>query len=265
MFDYCRGGGCDRHGSPSWKRPWPGWKRRLAEQLAARDARIAELERLLEESRRGGKRQAAPFSKGEPSQSPARPGRKRGKGHGRHGHRRALGDPDRTVEAPLPGCCPDCGGAVVLDRVAEQWQVDLPERPAPVVTRFDVAVGHCSGCGRRVQGRHPEQASEALGAAGSQVGPVAKGWAAWLHYGLGLSFAKCAALLARLGIDVTAGALCQAAQTTGTALVPVHAEIVRRINDSPAVVMDETGWRVGGLSALAVGRHLCRGDRLPRR
>ena len=57
--------------------------------------------------------------------------------------------------------------------------------------------------------------SDTLGAAGSQVGPVAKGWAAWLHYGLGLSFAKCAALLARLGIDVTAGALCQAAQTTG--------------------------------------------------
>ncbi len=222
---------------------------RLEEQLAARDARIAELEKLLEESRRSGKRQAAPFSKGDPAELPARPGRKRGEGHGRHGHRRALRDPDRTLEAPLPGCCPDCGGAVVLDRVAEQWQIDVPERPAVVVTRFDVAVGHCAGCGRRVQGRHREQASEALGAAGSQVGPVAKGWAAWLHYGLGLSFAKCAALLARLGIDVTAGALCQAAQTTGTALVPVHAEIVRRINDSPAVVMDETGWRVGGHGA----------------
>ena len=221
----------------------------MAEQISARDARIAELERLLEDSRRGGKRQAAPFSKGEPSESPARPGRKRGKGHGRHGHRRALCDPDRVLDVPLPGCCPDCGGAVVVDRVAEQWQVDLPERPAVVVTRFDVAVGHCTGCGRRVQGRHPEQTSETLGAAASQVGPVAKGWAAWLHYGLGLSFAKCAALLARLGIDVTAGALCQAAQTTGTALVPVHAEIVRRINDSPAVVMDETGWRVGGHGA----------------
>jgi transposase len=222
---------------------------RLEEQLAARDARIAELEQLLEESRRSGKRQAAPFSKGEPAEEPGRPGRRRGKGHGRHGHRRALRDPDRVVDAPLPGCCPDCGGVVVLDRIAEQWQIDLPPQSAAVVTRFDVAVGHCGGCGRRVQGRHGEQASDALGAAGSQVGPVAKGWAAWLHYGLGLSFVKCSALLARLGIDVTAGALCQAAQTTGTALVPVHAEIVRRINDSPAVVMDETGWRVGGRGA----------------
>jgi uncharacterized coiled-coil protein SlyX len=40
--------------------------RRLAEQelrLAERDVRIAELEQLLGESRRGGKRQAAPFPK----------------------------------------------------------------------------------------------------------------------------------------------------------------------------------------------------------
>lgn len=221
----------------------------MAEQVAARDGRIAELERLLEESRRSGKRQAAPFSKGDPSESPARPGRKRGEGHGRHGHRQALSNADRVVAAPLPACCPGCGGDVVMDRVAEQWQVDVPVRPAAVVTRFDVAVGHCAGCGRRVQGRHVEQTSDALGAAGSQVGPVVKGWAAWLHYGLGLSFGKCAQLLGRLGVDVTAGALCSAAQTTATALVPVHAEIVRRINDSPTVVMDETGWRVGGHSA----------------
>ena len=172
---------------------------------------------------------------------------------------------DRVVEASLPGCCPDCGGVVTLDRVVAQWQVDLPEQSAAVVTRFDIAVGHCAGCGRRVQGRHRDQTSDALGAAGSQVGPRAKGWAAWLHYGLGLSFAKCARLLGRLGIDVTAGALCQAAQATGTALVPVLQEVVRRINDSPAVVMDETGWQRRRPQRLAVGRHLCRGHRLQRR
>jgi hypothetical protein len=71
-------------------------------------------------------------------------------------------------------------------------------------------------------------------------------FAAWLHYGLGLSFAKCATALGRLGIGVTAGALCSGAQRTGTALVPVHAEICRRINGAPAVVMNETGWREGG-------------------
>lgn len=156
--------------------------------------------------------------------------------------------PDRVLDAPVPGCCPHCGGDVEAERTEDQWQVDLPDA-RPSVTRFRVEVGRCRSCRRRVQGRHPEQASDALGAAASQVGPVAKAWAAWLHYGLGLSFAKCAQLLARLGIDVTAGALCQAAQSTGTDLVPVHTDIVRRVNDAEMVVMDETGWRVGGRSA----------------
>ena len=36
--------------------------------------------------------------------------------------------------APAPTSCPDCGGAVALDRVASQYQEDLPEvRPPPIV------------------------------------------------------------------------------------------------------------------------------------
>ncbi|MGH7418127.1 MAG: IS66 family transposase, partial [Candidatus Rokuibacteriota bacterium] len=207
------------------------------------------MEKLLEESRRSGKRQSAPFSKGRSSEDPARPGRKSGDDHGRHGHRAApVAPPDRELEAPLPGCCPDCGGDVELEREDEQFQVDLPPI-RPVTTRFRVQVGRCTKCRRRLQGRHPEQTSDALGAAGSQVGPQAKSWGHWAHYGLGLSFGKCAQLLGRLGVNVTTGALCQAAQSTGTALVPVHAEIVRRLNASPVVTADETGWRVGGRSA----------------
>ena len=92
---------------------------KLIDVVSARDARIAELEKLLEDSRRSGKRQAAPFSKGQPNDEPARPGRKPGDAHGRHGHRMAPVDPDRTVEALLPACCPHCGANVELDRVAD--------------------------------------------------------------------------------------------------------------------------------------------------
>jgi Transposase IS66 family. len=218
----------------------------LNESLSTRDLRIAELEKLLEESRRSGKRQSAPFSKGGRSEDPAKPGRKSGKEHGRHGHRQAPAGPvDRELEAPLPECCPGCGGDLEVEREEHQFQVDLPPI-SPVVTRFTVLVGRCRTCRRRVQGRHPEQTSDALGAAGSQVGPLAKAWAHYLHYSLGLSFEKCAVLLRRLGIEVTAGALCQAAQSTGTALVPIQAEIMARLNGSPVVTADETGWRVGG-------------------
>lgn len=217
----------------------------LREAVAVRDQRIVELEKSLDEARRAGKRQAAPFAKGEPKDEPARPGRRSGKRHGRHGHRMAPGRADRELTAPLPDACPHCGGEVEHLRDAEQWQLELPD-PRPVTTRFVIGVGRCRGCGSRVQGRHPEQASDALGAAGSQLGPTAKAFAAWLHYGLGLSFAKCAQVLHRFGVPVTAGALCSGAQRTGAALVPVHAEIRRRIGSGPMVVMDETGWRVGG-------------------
>jgi transposase len=146
----------------------------------------------------------------------------------------------------------------VHERDAEQRQVDLPPM-RPVVTRFRVGIGRCAGCGRRVQDRHPDQASDALGAAGSQVGPVAKAWSLWRHYELGLSFGKCARLLRRLGIEVTAGALSQAAQATGTALVPAHQDLVARATGSDVVVVDETGWRIGGSSAwlwVATNEHL---------
>jgi transposase len=221
----------------------------LIEALNGRDARIAELEKLLDDSRRSGKRQAAPFSKGAPTEEPKRPGRSSGKDHGQHGHRMApTGPVDRQLDAPLPLCCPDCGGDVVHERDEEQFHTELPDI-TPVVTRFTIGVGRCRNCKKRVQGRHPEQTSDALGAASSQIGPHAKGLATWLHYALGLSFVKSAKVVSHLGVLVTAGALCSGAQTTGTDLVPTQNKIIEHLNGSSMVVMDETGWRVEALSA----------------
>ena len=222
----------------------------LRDEIREKDERIRALEEALEAAQRAGKRQSAPFSKGGPKEGPRDPGRKPGDAHGRHGHRMApTSPPDLDLQAGLPPCCPFCGGDVEHERDAEQWQVDIGEMK-PVTTRFRVGVGRCRECGRRVQGRHAGQVSDALGAAGSQIGPGAKAWASFLHYSLGLSWAKVQALMARLGVVSTAGALCQAAErSAGTDLVPVHQELVRRANSSPVVVMDETGWRGGGKSA----------------
>lgn len=227
---------------------------RLRAEMARKDnfivyqqEQIDKLEAALEESRRRSKRQAAPFSKGEPKADPKTPGRKRGEAHGRHGHRRApTGTADRELTAPLPGCCPDCGGEIEHERDAEQWQVEVPEM-RPSITKITVEVGRCKGCKRRVQGHHPEQTSDALGAAASQLGPRLKAWAMWLHYGMGLSFARSAKVLAYLGVQVTAGAICQSsARAASSELVPVHAELVARANRSKSITMDESGWRVGG-------------------
>ena len=70
----------------------------LKSQLKERDARIAKLESVLEESRRAGKRQAAPFSKDKPKRDPKKPGRKRGSKYA--AGRPSDPVPDKTFEAP---------------------------------------------------------------------------------------------------------------------------------------------------------------------
>lgn len=215
--------------------------------LGERDARIAELEALLEEARRAGKRQAAPFSKGEPKPDPKRPGRKSGVKHGKHGHRAVPPVWDRDEDVPLPKFCPHCGSSDLCedDDVVDQFQTDIPE-VKPSTTRFRVHRGCCRGCGRRVQGRHAEQTSDVFGAAAAQVGPHAKALAAFLHYALGLSFGRSAEVLARFGIGITRGAICGAAQSTGTDLVPTQQAILATIRQSKMVAMDESGWRICG-------------------
>ena len=71
--------------------------------LAARDARIAELEASLERRQRENKRQAAPFAKEKSPDEPRKAGRKKDKSHGRHEHRAVPDrDPDQRIGVALP-------------------------------------------------------------------------------------------------------------------------------------------------------------------
>lgn len=231
------------------------------EELAAENARfrklievqaerISELEKLVEEVRRGGKRQAAPFSKGIRKPNPKRSGRKPGDDYGTKA-RRAIPqrDPDRIFDALLPPACPGCGSTEMVQlRTAEQWMEDLPE-PITILTRFNVAVGACCGCGRRLQGRHPEQISDALGAAGSQLGPRAIATAAWLHKTAGMPLAKICALYATLGLSVTPGALAQAMDRLASKSALTYEALKAELAAQAVISPDETGWRVGALPA----------------
>jgi transposase len=114
------------------------------------------------------------------SYDPKTPGRKAGEAHGTHGHRPPPPERiDECHEAALPDACPHCHGRLVESAVAEQFQTEIPRRP--IVRKFRVHIGHCTGCGRRVQGRHDLQTSDALGAAASQIGPGAQAAATLLH------------------------------------------------------------------------------------
>ena len=90
-------------------------------------ARVREFATALEEARRAAKRQAAPFSRNKPKAHPRPGGRKPGAAYGTKAHRLppAPERVDEVVDVPLPGSCPRCGGEVVVDAVAWQFQEEL--------------------------------------------------------------------------------------------------------------------------------------------
>jgi transposase len=236
----------------------------LREENARLKRRVAELERVVEElralveqlrlelekSQRAARRQAAPFSKRTPKAAPKRPGRKPGPDYGRHEFRRPP-DPqqiDEIHEAPLPEQCPGCGGSVCETGCQPQYQVDLPQRP--ISRQFNVHFGRCAGCGQAVQGRHPLMTSQAVGAAGSGLGPNAQATAVFLNKRLGVSYGKIADLFGKVfGIRVSRGALAQIVLRCGRRGEPAYEQIRQSVRGSPDVVPDETGWRIGGRSA----------------
>ncbi|HLW49222.1 MAG TPA: IS66 family transposase [bacterium] len=198
----------------------------------------------LDAARRAGFRQAAPFSKGAPVPHPRRPGRKPGRAYGRQGRRAVPPVVDERYEVPLPRTCPRCGDRVDDTHVTVQYQEDLPP-VRPHVRRFEIHVGRCRGCGQRVQGRHPLQTSDAVGAAAVQIGPDAVATAAVLNKQLGLSFGKIATFFAeRCGLQVARSAIVRALHRAGAKALPTYAALVQTVRGSPMVVADETGWRV---------------------
>ena len=204
------------------------------------------LRRELDKALRAAKRQAAPFSRGVPKANPQKPGRKRGSCYGRKGHRAVPRKVDETLEAKLPPACPDCGGSLTETEVVDQYQTEIP-KPRLHHIRFCVHVGCCQQCGRRVQGRHPRQTSDAVGSAASQLGPHAVALATHLNKGLGLPYGKTAEVLREgWGLEVTRGGLCQAIARLGRKAEPTYQAMVERIRGSPMVTPDETGWKVGG-------------------
>jgi transposase len=223
---------------------------------------LAQARAELDQTRRASKRQAAPFSKGPPKPQPKTPGRKCGAAHGRHGHRPppAPDRVDEVLDAPLPDACPRCGSGIQQTEIATQYQTEIPRRP--LIRRFDVHVGRCRDCGARVQGRHPSQTSDALGAAASQLGPDAQAAIATLNKTFGLSHGKVSAVLQGLfGISLTRGACAQIMLRAAGRLQPAHQEIREEIKASARLTPDETGWRVEGgpawLHAWVAGRATC--------
>src|SRR5437660_1583818 len=219
----------------------------LQRRLHDLQAENERLRRQLDEATRAGKRQAAPFAKGQPADQPKKPGRKPGKDYGTKAHRQPPSPEqvDEVHEAPLPDRCPDCGGPLDETHTAQQFQVEIPRKP--IHRQFNIHIGQCRQCHRRVQGRHPLQTSDALGAAAAQLGADAQAAVVELNKQAGLSHGKVSQCLDHLfGIPLSRGGSVHTVLRVAARCEPAYEAIRQSVGQADWVVPDETGWRVGG-------------------
>src|SRR6516164_640123 len=204
------------------------------------------LRRELEAALRASKRQAAPHSRGNPKANPQRPGRKPGRRYGRQACRPIPVRVDERIAVPLPERCPHCGGGGVEQESCEtQYQEEIVRRT--IVRRFDIDVGRCQHCQRRVQGRHRLQTSDAVGVGSVQLGPEALTLAAILNKQMGLSLGHTRQVLFYgFGLEVRRGGLYRALARMAVRAEPTYNGLVEAARQAPVNGMDETGWKVGG-------------------
>lgn len=90
----------------------------------------------------------------------------------------------------------------------------------------------------------------AHGAARTSVGPNAKALATELKHRHGVPYAKISDLFGRaFGLEITPSALYQAEARLAERLGVVYEELQAALREAVAVHVDETGWRIGSLSA----------------
>src|SRR5450432_1588500 len=216
---------------------------------------IAELQKRIEELLRKDRRQASPFSRNKPKADPKLPGRRAGEGSFTRRSSPPEQPTDRKIQATAPRQCPDCGGAVDLERIDEATIIDIPRNVKPVITRYSVPVCRCQKCGKPVRGRAPGLAPDQTGATAHRLGPEVMAAAHDLHYGMGIPVRKVpGVLLALTGVGVTASAITQNAMKQSEGVVgAVYEDLRRQMRECPAVHTDDTGWRIGGRNAYLMG------------
>lgn len=218
----------------------------LRQQLEKAQTEIERLRKELEEALRSVKRQAAPFSRGKRKKKDRkRPGRKSGADYGKQANRAVPDRVDEEIAVPLPKQSQCCQAKTIYEETRPQFQEDIVKQT--IVRRFDIEIGHCACCGNRVQGRHPLQTSDALGAAQVQIGPQALALSAHLNKELGISHERSARVVKLgWGLEVNRSALCRAMVRLGVKAAPTYEEIRMAVRRSQVNWMDETGWRVAG-------------------
>ncbi len=124
-------------------------------------------------------------------------------------------------------------------------------------------LGCCGGCDRPVRGRHPDQTSDALGAAGTMLGSPGVGVGRLVGLWDGDVGGQGVTALAELGLAVTAGGITLALERVAGDATGTWNALRQALRASQVVSPDETGWRIDAERGwLTVGFRWRQGDRL---
>jgi transposase len=233
--------------------------RLLQEKLRQDDTELARVRRrcarlkkdndrlraALDEAQRQTHRQANPFRRRKHKKRKKKPGRR----CGHPANLRPTPTPNEVDRVVNVSCrvCPDCNVPLIDPHMVVQYQTDLPPI-VPIVTQFNIETGWCPCCRQRRQGRHPEQTSDATGAAGNTFGPVVLTMAAELKHRLGVPYRKiCDFLETYCDLHAAPATFTRAEQRLAERARPTYNLLIDALRRCGVVHADETGWRVGTL------------------
>src|SRR5437667_1601125 len=100
------------------------------------------------------------------------------------------------------------------------WRTFPPSGPSSASTGSTTAAAGDAEKAHR--GRHPDQSSDASGAAAAQIGPYATALAVDLRKELGVSERKICRLFAHFGLALTPGGVAQAVARAGRRATPTY-------------------------------------------
>lgn len=208
----------------------------LHEQLAVAHKRIEELEKQ--------KTPPPVFVKANVVKPKAEEKKPRKKREAKHNHARRREAPTVVVEHRLKHC-PVCANALGGISVARRRQViELPPPPPVEVTEHVVYHGWCSQCGAWREARL-DVSQEVVGQ--GRFGVRIASLMAYLRTVMRLPVRQIQAYVASLhGLSISNGEIIGLAQRVTAQLGPQLALVKQQIRASPAVQMDERGWREAG-------------------
>lgn len=219
----------------------------LRREIKQLNADIKSLRAKLGEVEKQQHRQAHRFRRRQTQNTHKKPGRS--KGHAPANRPQPSPEQvDRVVDVPCADC-PECNVSLVDPRTVVQFQTDLPPI-TPIVTQFNIETGFCPCCRQVQRGRHPEQISDAIGAAGNTLGPNILTMAAELKHRLGVPYRKITDFFETYyDFRICPATLVQAEKRLTRLAKPSYDLLIDALRRAGVVHADETGWRIQRLNA----------------